>query len=191
MEQFTPHITPENVASTLETAQILISEIITRLATAKANKNKQDTIIQLNNIINDLIDNQNSLIQNQLILNNKLESQTISPEDISYISNNIVPIIQRIDSNKNISSNSLQQITALLSPELLKIMQLVGFNIKEAIGIPATKALQNLISNAANSSESDYKQQEFNVQQLKFQTELLKIVQDDDKYQRYLSLINR
>ncbi|KRL38772.1 hypothetical protein [Liquorilactobacillus uvarum] len=175
-------ITPENTTIALEAGKALLSEVSIKLERARANKNKQETIDQLNIIITKLIDNQNALVQNQTLINDKLESQTISAEDISYISEKIIPILKRISDPDKFDPENFEKIKALLSPELIKTLQLLGFNLKEALGKPATQALQNFILNIANK---DALQERVQIENLKYQNELAKIAQDEDSFNRY------
>lgn len=92
--------------SIVDAARLTIQGIDSKVQVAKANKDKDKTINNLESIINELIDNQNALIRNQQILESKLDSQTISDDDLSFISNTLIPLIKDILlSNKDLTTD--------------------------------------------------------------------------------------
>lgn len=69
--------------------------------------------------------------------------------------------ILKQDEEKNQAALAL--LGAVLSPQTLKILQLLGFNYKEAIGIPLTTLVAQTIENQTNkmraSNKNNYKNQ--------------------------------
>lgn len=109
--------------------------ISTRIRAKKETKNDKETINALDEIINDLIADKNELAM-----------QTISDEDIEYITTNIIPVIsvlmeQNTSGNKNPES-MINSFCTIFSVETIKILQLIGFNYKEAIGMPLTELVK-------------------------------------------------
>ena len=74
-------------------------------------------------------------------------------------------------------------MTLLLSVEMLTVLQLVGFNFKQAIGEPLTLLLQRLItSQTPTNRQSELEQQKL---VLAFNVELAKIAQNQDATERW------
>lgn len=120
--------------------------ISTRIRAKKETKNDKETINALDEIINDLIADKNELIQISNFYKNELAIQTISDEDIEYITTNIIPVISGL-MEQNTSGNQNQEsiintFCTIFSVETIKILQLIGFNYKEAIGIPLTELVK-------------------------------------------------
>ena len=120
--------------------------ISTRIRAKKETKNDKETINALDEIINDLIADKNELIQISNFYKNELAMQTISDEDIEYITTNIIPVIsvlmeQNTSGNKNPES-IINSFCTIFSVETIKILQLIGFNYKEAIGMPLTELVK-------------------------------------------------
>ena len=53
------------------------------------------------------------------------------------------------------SKQSIDMLIKLLNKDTLKTMQLLGFNYKEAIGIPLTEACANAIYKKFNNSKNN------------------------------------
>lgn len=127
--------------------------VFDKVSQAKANRDKEKTIQQLEEIINNLISEKNELITISTTLESELSTKKLSNEEISYISESIFPVLEEL-TLKNISDdrqrvameNSLQSFKPLLSKETFVILQSLGFNFKEAIGEPLTELVKALIS---------------------------------------------
>ena len=76
-------------------------------------------------------------------------------------------------------------IKSLLSKETLKIMQILGFNFKKAIGEPLTELVAALIYSKTNASG---KTLEVQLEVQRKETELFKICQDEEAYKRLQSM---
>lgn len=73
----------------------------------------------------------------------ELVSQKITEEDIKYITDNLLPILVEFVPKKD--KEQIEQFKKILSVETLTIMQLIGFNYKQAIGEPLTLLLRKFI----------------------------------------------
>ncbi|MBS9338372.1 hypothetical protein G6R29_01815 [Fructobacillus sp. M2-14] len=124
------------------------SAVIEKIKTVKAKKNDQETIAELTEIIQDLIDDKQNLVLISKGLENELVSQKLTDEDVKSISDTILPIIIKFaeasDDGGQLVEN-INLIKPLISKEMLTIMQLLGFNYKKAIGEPLTQLLNNKI----------------------------------------------
>ena len=146
--------------------------IINKVSAVKAKKDDKETINVLEEIINDLIKDKNDLIQVSRAYEEEFIMRKISEDDLVYITENLIPVLNELfitlmgfktivdeDTLKMEEIQSLMKILhPILSTETLKILQLLGFDFKSAIGEPLTELLRNLIlsktiSNNTNMTE--------------------------------------
>ncbi len=137
--------------SVKNTAQIIYN----RMNLAKQKSNDKETINALEEIINDLIADKNELIQITKCYEQEFIAQKISDSDIDYITTTLLPLLTSFVPKTEQSSGAILAIEALLSSETLKILQLLGFNYKEAIGIPLTALVAQAIQNQTNKLNSN------------------------------------
>lgn len=117
--------------------------IADKIKTSKAKKNDKETINELEEIIQNLLNDKIEIQRIAQAYEQELTSQKITEKDIEYITNNLLPVFSKFIPQDKI--NDLEQIKSLLSVETLTIMQLLGFNYKRAIGEPLTLLLQKTI----------------------------------------------
>lgn len=148
--------------SVKNTAQIIYSKI----NAAKQKNDDKATINALEEIINDLIADKNELIQITKCYEQEFVAQKISDSDIEYITQlfpMLIGISGILNQNEEKNQAAVAFLEALLSPQTLKILQLLGFNYKEAIGIPLTtlvaQAIENQTDKIRASNKSNYKNQ--------------------------------
>lgn len=117
--------------------------IADKIKTSKAKKNDKETINELEEIIQNLLNDKIEIQRIAQAYEQELTSQKITESDIEYITDNLLPIFSKFipDSQKD----NFEQIKSLLSVETLTIMQLLGFNYKRAIGEPLTLLVQKTI----------------------------------------------
>ncbi len=117
--------------------------IADKIRTSKAKRNEKETINELEEIIQNLLNDKLEIQRIAQAYEQELTSQKITESDIEYITNNLLPIFSKVipDSQKE----NFEQIKSLLSVETLTIMQLLGFNYKRAIGEPLTLLVQKTI----------------------------------------------
>lgn len=94
-----------------------------------------------------------------------LTIQKILDDDIEYISENIIPILTEVlqsdvvtqfdDTEVKIINELLEMLEPLLSVQTFKILQLLGFNFREAVGLPLTKLIKSSI-NKTDRAELQY-----------------------------------
>lgn len=146
--------------------------IINKVSAVKAKKDDKETINILEEIINDLIKDKNDLIQVSRAYEEEFIMRKISEDDLIYITENLIPVLNElfitlmgfktIDDEDTLKMEEIQSLMKILHPilsnETLKILQLLGFDFKAAIGEPLTELLRNLIlsktvSNNTNMTE--------------------------------------
>jgi len=148
----------------------------------------KETIKSLENIILELIDDKNELIQIAQAYEEELITQKLSDEDMAYIANCIIPIIeeliQHIDKEEaDKAQETINTIKPILSKETFNILQLLGFNFIRAIGEPLTELINAYIkSQIPSNSNFDL---ELAILQEQRNVQFLKIIQDTDAYERY------
>lgn len=180
--------------SIIEAARLTIQGIDSKVQAAKVNDDKNKAINNLESIINELIENQNTLIRNQQVLESELNSQTISDDDLKYISSKLLPIVRKMllsNANTELEKNKIEEqikiIESLVSTELLKVLQIIGFNIKDAIGVPGTKLVRTLIESLIENPE---KQINYNTLALEAQMKLAELSQNEEDYNRFIYLLD-
>lgn len=115
--------------------------IFDKIRTVKAKNSDKETIQELEEIISNLIEDKNELQRISQVLSQELSAQRISEVEIKYITDNVLPLLKKfIPASSDISS-----VEAILSPEILSILQTLGFNYKIAIGEPLTQLVRSFI----------------------------------------------
>lgn len=121
-----------------------------RVRTAKANRDHASQVTELTEIINDLLADKTDLITLGQLLNQQLASQVIADEDLQFITETLIPTVEKLlekgdseDRGERVAQ--LDAIKTLVAPEMLAVLQLVGFNFREAIGVPLTELVASLI----------------------------------------------
>lgn len=146
--------------------------IINKVSAVKAKKDNKETINVLEETINDLIKDKNDLIQVSRAYEEEFIMRKISEDDLVYITENLIPVLNElfitlmgfktIDDEDTLKMEEIQSLMKILHPilstETLKILQLLGFDFKAAIGEPLTELLRSLIlsktvSNNTNMTE--------------------------------------
>ncbi len=166
-----------------------------RISAVKAKKNNQETIAELEQIVNDLQSDRSELVRIAQAYEDGLVAQRISNSDIEYISNSFVPALQQIIESAPASQGqdvaTAQQVIAFLQPllsvEMVTVLQLVGFNFRKAIGEPLTELIARLI--LAKAQEDPSAAQEIQRLALVRETSYLEVAQDPEAYARLLNML--
>ncbi|OZB94146.1 hypothetical protein [Paenibacillus sp. XY044] len=168
-----------------------VEAIFDKIRAVKKKGNQEEVINSLEEIINELISDKNQLIQITQVYEEQLITQKLSDKDIDYITNSIVPLLESLlQQSDNEDAEKLRQnidiFKPILSKETFNILQILGFNFKQAIGEPLTKLIESLISSKIPpTGEKAIDLQMLNEQK---QVEYLKVVQDEEYYQRLLRI---
>lgn len=187
-------VSPELVALGTELASIAgklsVEAIFDKIRTAKKSGDKDETIRNLEEIINDLIEDKNSLIQISRAYEEKLINQKISDSEIEYITESLIPLIEQMVSmsdsdNKDKLQEQIGAIKSICSKETINILQILGFNFKKAIGEPLT----NLIASLIESKAPNNKKLELQLAMQQREIEWFKVVQDEEAYQRLVNIL--
>lgn len=177
---------------TAQTAAILIqntaSIVATKVQSAKAQKDSKQTIDQLSEIINDLVADNSQLQSAAQAYKQELVAQQITDEDIKFITETVLPLLESMSkfAEKPIPEDTMEAIKGLISPEMLNVLQLVGFNYKSAIGQPLTQLVRNMISNSSPAPQ----ERNLQIQQsmLSYQIALVDLAKDPEAFERFMAL---
>lgn len=173
------------------TVRSTASFISDRVRKAKASQDTADQIVELEGIIDDLMADKLELTE----ISRKYEELTsfnkISEEDVSYITDNLIPVIEEFLTEATALStdpnamdelnNIIGVIKPIVSLETITILQMFGFNFRDAVGQPLTELVKKIILKKVNSNID----KDITLQTLKFNTEYSKIVQDEESFNRY------
>ena len=122
------------------------SAIQTRVQTARAAKQNENTINELAEIINQLVDDRMELLSIANVFREQLVAQRITADEIAYITEKLIPTVETVLKLSGGADNEmLDAVKALVSVETLTVLQLVGFNFKAAVGVPLTEVVANLV----------------------------------------------
>ncbi|CDX66663.1 Putative uncharacterized protein [Leuconostoc citreum] len=155
-----------------------------KMVTSKAKKNDKETIAELADIIQELLNDKQDLQMISESLKDELVSQKLSDEDLTFIAETVVPTIEKVVPNNNEKMlTDIDKIKPLLSRNTLNVLQTLGFNFKRGIGEPLTDLLNSVIK-GMNGKQSD----DVTVGMLNRDTEYFKMIQDEEAFMRWQSL---
>jgi hypothetical protein len=195
---------PEAMSPEIQQLGIHLSELVIRnsattiynkVTATKARKNDKDTIAELEQIVRDLIADNNELVQIAQAYEQELIAQRISASEIEYITENVLPVLETLieaapdDGDSANSQRMLDLLRPLLSIETVTIMQLIGFNFRQAIGQPLTTLVSQLILSKVQADPSAATELQ-RVNAL-MNIEFFKIAQDPDATARLNALNGR
>lgn len=138
----------------------MVADKITKI---KAKRDEKQTIRELEGIVNDLLDDKNELIRIAKTFEQELVSQRISDDDIVYITTTLVPLAEKFvektgdEKERTKNQENLDMVKAVLSKETIMVMQLIGFNFKQAIGEPLTSLIRRLIESKMPINDAELK----------------------------------
>jgi len=159
-----------------------------KIKAAKAKRNDKETILELTELINELLNEKQEL---QLIAHsfeNQLVAQRLSDEDMQFIGSEIIPVLSTLGESAMETEEfekAMSIINPLLSPKTLRIMQIMGFNFKKAIGEPLTELSNDKIKNLSESENVDFK-----MALAQRDVEYFKVLQNPDAYARMIEMKN-
>lgn len=122
-------------------ARTTVDSVTARLKRARADSDRDATIQQMDEIINELQRDRADLVRLAQGLEEQLVAQRLSPSEIGFISEQIVPVVESFTDDD--AAEAIEAVKSLLSVELLTIMQTVGFNYRRALGEPLTEIVRS------------------------------------------------
>jgi hypothetical protein len=143
---------PELTALGLQLANTAVrnsaSTVAERISSARTRKRDQETIAELEDIVNELVADKAELIRIAQAYEEEFVTQRLSPENVEYIIRSIVPVLEGLmaeSGDEAAVQKMMELVQPILSVETLTVLQLVGFNFKRAIGEPLTEVLHQKI----------------------------------------------
>lgn len=132
------------------------SAVAERISTVRGRKRDQETIAELEEIVNELVADKAELVRIAQSYEEEFVAQRLSSENVEYIIGSIVPVLKRLAAESG-DEAAVQKMMDLLQPvlsvETLTVLQLVGFNFKRAIGEPLTEVLHQRIMLLAKGTQ--------------------------------------
>lgn len=122
--------------------------VASKISAIRARKLDQEALNELVELVNDLITDKNELIGLATAFEQELVAQRVSGRDIAYITSELLPVVEKLvglAGDDGEAKEALDAIKSLVTPEMLTILQLVGFNFRRAIGEPLTTLVERLI----------------------------------------------
>ena len=121
-----------------------------RIQAAKAKRKDAETIAEMEEIISSLISDKNEVVQIAQALEEQFVAQRVSETEIDYVTTNLVPLIEKLaestsEPDDTSTLDAIELFKPLLSAETLTVLQVLGFNFKQAVGEPLTILLRQLI----------------------------------------------
>ena len=176
-------------AVSLRNAAAAVSD---RISAAKAQKKDRQTIAALEDIVNELLADKSELIRIAQAFDDQLVAQRLSPEDVEFITKNLLPLLRRLmdASGQDVAGDEMMgAVESLLSVEVLTIMQLIGFNYREAIGKPLTDFVAAQIASRMPHDQA----QSHDLQQAVVNRDiaLAEVARDPDSWARLSELMGR
>ncbi|MDQ0350706.1 hypothetical protein J2R98_000509 [Alkalibacillus filiformis] len=161
-----------------------------KIQASKKKDSQKETISDLEEIIQNLIDDKNELIQIAQVYDEEIIAQKITEEEMKYISETIIPLLREFfeDSGDNENLENLEKLSPLLSKDTINIMQLIGFNFKQAIGEPLTDLCAAAIRKQKPITVT---QEELLKADREKEREFYKMIQNEEAYERFLFLTNQ
>ena len=143
---------PELTALGLQLANTAVrnsaSKVAERISSARTRKRDQETIAELEDIVNELVADKAELIRIAQAYEEEFVTQRLSPENVEYIIRSIVPVLEGLmaeGGDEAAVQKMMELVRPILSVETVTVLQLVGFNFKRAIGEPLTEVLHQKI----------------------------------------------
>lgn len=193
---------PELIQASARLAKFITQQstvaIRDKIRVSKEASSDKEKINVLNEIIQELLAEKNELIQIAQVYDDQIVAQKISEEDIEYITTNIIPLLEKLmdndededeDEDEEKNKKTLETFLPLLSKETFNILQLLGFNYKQAIGEPLTELVNSMIvSQKPISTDKELERQKLSYEH---EIQYFQMINDEEAYQRHLKLLGK
>lgn len=126
-----------------------------KIKTIKEEKDIEKIKNNYEEIINQLLDEKQEAIRIAQAYREEVENTNISDDKIDYLHNTVAKALKVLDSYNDDKQMEVTDIVKLIDKDVLKTMQLLGFNYKEAIGKPLTELCKDYIN---SKKTKDYTQ---------------------------------
>lgn len=179
-----PQIAALGVQLAAELTKNTASAVNDKIRSAKAKHEDKQTIAELIDLVQELVSEKQDIQSIAQAYEKELAAQQLSKQDIDFISEAVVPVLKKLGAD-SMEEEKLQEtmdiIEPLLSPTTLRVMQILGFNFKKAVGEPLTNLSNEKIRNLSESQNVEFK-----AIMAQRDVEYFKIIQDPEAYARML-----
>lgn len=129
--------------------------IHSKIESVKNDKNVEIIRNTYDEIVNQLLSEREEAIRIAQVYKEEFEKVQISDEDIEHLHNAVTKILDILKgmNPQNTTIDSFESFKELISVDILKTMQLLGFNYKAAIGEPLTELCANAINGLGNKAK--------------------------------------
>ncbi len=159
-----------------------------RVRVTRAKKADAETISELEQIIAELIDDKNELLRVAKVYEEALVSQRISDDDITYITETIVPFLEEM-AGETANAETVKQLRSIISVDTVKLLQIIGFNFSRALGEPLTElARLAILAQAPPPPDASAELQRLGVER---EIAVTKLASDPDGFARMMRAFNR
>lgn len=134
-----------------------VSTVSTKIKTIKNEKNIETLKNSYDEIISELLEEREDIIRIAQMYRAELEKVEISDSDIEHLHSTIETVLDILAGFLGDDQiDAIKPLKDLINIDTLKTMQLLGFNYKDAIGIPLTNLCANAIERLGNKSANSY-----------------------------------
>lgn len=173
------------------------ASIATTVRAAKQRASHEEQVNELTDVINELVDERSHLISIAQAYREELESRRLSDADLVYVTTEIIPVVEEIasllsaegDDGEAQAEEFVRIARALLTERTLTIMQMLGFDYREAFGRPLTDLARLYILSRAPGSDAE-KVEEMKLLAQKRELALLEIAKDPAAFERFETFRN-
>lgn len=169
-----------------------VTGIRTRITASKAAKRDRETIELLEEIIDELISQRTEVLGIAQAFEDELVAEQISDDDITFITDQLAPKVESLlgFAGPDVDPDEVRKMLELLvSKETIKILQVLGFNFRDAIGRPLTSLIARFINMQGPVQPQD--PSTMHQLQLESQITLARLALDPDAYERFAALLGR
>lgn len=181
----TPHLVDLGLQLAASAARNTASALTDKIGSMRASKSAAEQVAALEQIVSDLIADKNEVTRIAQAYQQELVAQQLTPGDVRYIADTVVPLIEQLvdgmgeEGEGEKIKQQIQTLKPLLSVETVNVLQLVGFNFRQAIGAPLTRRLKDVIE-SQNSAGG-----ELQIEALRNQRAAMELAADPDAYARF------
>lgn len=178
-------------------AKSTATSISSAIKALKADRDKTKTIAGMNDLIYELLDEKQEIEGIAKSYEEELVAQKLTNSDLEYVVNTVIPVLKeffvKLSENENQESQkksaeaiqNLEALEPLLSLNTLAVLQTLGFNFKKGIGEPLTELTRGIISGKNKENQT-----RLNELALEREVEYFKLIQDEEAFERFVSLRN-
>lgn len=184
MDDLTSQLVELGAQLAASAARNTASAIADKIGAVRASKSVSDQVAALEQIVSDLIADKNQLTHIAQAYQQELVAQQLTPGDVRYITETVVPLLEQFADGMGGQDGAqlkkqIQAFKPLLSVETINILQLLGFNFRQAIGTPLTRRLEVLINGTRDTAA------DLQAEMLRTQRVAMELAADPAAYARF------